>query len=122
MPAAGAEGRADFGRRFGQLYASVMQKYIIGQDFLDENSKRQLVSVMVEVEQASLPKLLGSQQGSIKNAIEKEKLSALQTEYDSLFGTATSTGQLSKVLEFDYGQGGQSPEKLTEPEGMIEGD
>ena len=63
---------------------------------------------------------MGSQQGAIKNAVEKDNLSTLQGEYDSLFGSATSAGQLGQSLEFDYGEGRTAPEKLAEPEGMSE--
>ncbi|MFH1614134.1 MAG: hypothetical protein ABIG61_03485 [Planctomycetota bacterium] len=102
-------------RCFGQLYASVVQKYLMGAQFIGTDSKRQLVSTMVEIEQIVLPKLLGVQQATIKNAIEKENLAVLRAEYESLFGTADKTGRLGEALGFNYGPQGNAPAALPEP-------
>jgi len=91
-------------RKFAQLYSYVMQKYILGAKLLNEASKRQLASVMVEVEYLILDKLLGRPQSTIKRAIEKKSLSSLQREHDSLLGSNIRIGELGRRLNFDYGK------------------
>jgi hypothetical protein len=107
-------------RKFAQLYSFVMQRYIAGAEVLDDNSKHQLVSVMVEVEQAVLSRLLDMPRSAIKRAIEKEDFSVLQREHDTLFGSTVRVGELGREFNFDYGKSSSErpitePEKLTSP-------
>jgi len=110
----GSEEKKALANRFAQLYSYVMQRYIKGQDVLNKESKQQLVSVLVEVEQSLLPKLLGVRQATIKNALEKNKISTLIAEYESLFGTEQNVGRLPQALNFDY-DGNKGPRQLAEP-------
>ena len=114
--------KAAMGRKFGQLYSYVMQRYISGKDVLSEASLGQLVSVMVEVEDTILGKLLGQEQEqkTIKKAIEKQNLTTLEREYDYLLGGGGQLGQLPSKLNFDYGKdaGGRAitvPKELPGP-------
>jgi len=129
--------RAELCRKFAQLYSYVMQRYILGEGMLNNASKQQLASVFVEVEQSVLDKLLGRPQSTIKKAVEKiltkktveqKDYSALESEHDSLLGTAVSKGDLPVALNFDYGKNSDGtaitgPKKLgPPPEEQGEGD
>lgn len=107
-------------RKFAQLYSFVMQRYLAGTEVLDDNSKHQLVSVMVEVEQVVLSSLLDMPQSAIKRAIEKDDYSVLQREHDALLGSTVRVGELEREFNFDYGKSSSgrpitAPEKLGSP-------
>lgn len=107
-------------RKFAQLYSFVMQRYIVGAEVLEDDSKYQLVSVMVEVEQVVLSRLLDMSRSGIKRAIEKKDLSVLQREYDNLLGSTVRVGELGRELNFDYGKSSSgrpitAPQKLPSP-------
>ncbi len=89
--------------RFGQLLSCVMQRYIKGADRLTQTQKGQLASVLAEVETKSFAKLLGGSQGAIRRAIDNQDYTALQTEYDNIFGRGNTPGQLVTRLEFNFG-------------------
>ena len=118
-----ATGSADpaLGRRFGQLYSYVMQRYIKGRDVLPEANKHYLTSVLVDVEDKCIGRLLRRPQSTIKKALEQADYSAVQQEYDKLFGDGTRQGQLVEQLKFDYGANPDgskrtAPLMLPEPE------
>jgi hypothetical protein len=115
-----AEGKSNLSRSFAQLYSYVIQRYILGYEILEKSDISQLASVIVDVEQGAIGKLLGSRQSAMQTAIEKKKPSALQTEHDFLFGSATRRGSLPEKLNFDYGtdpsgKSIDSPKRLSEP-------
>ncbi len=119
---AGANGakRAESAARFAQLYSYMIQRYVKGQDVLGNIQKKQLVSVLVETERASLSKLLGVSQQVFKTAVEKGNFSALTAEHNSLLGSQAGVGRLAEKLKFDYGvdaAGGKriAPLVLSEP-------
>jgi hypothetical protein len=99
MTSAGAN-KESIGRRFGQLFSYVLQRYIKGADVLTDVQKEQLVSVLVETEKSGLSKILGKNRFGIKKAIESGDANALQQEYDSIFGNGTKAGELN----VDYGK------------------
>jgi hypothetical protein len=99
MASAGA-GKEPIGRRFGQLFSYVLQRYIKGVEILDAAQKEQLASVLVETEKSCLSKILGKPRFGIKKAIESGDINALQREYNSIFGDGTKTGELN----IDYGK------------------
>ena len=123
------QDKAVISLKFAQLYSYVMQRYILGANTLSNVSKQQLASVLVEVEQSVLDRLLGRPQSTIKKAVEKiltkktpeqKDYSTLEREHDSLFGTPTRAGQLAAALNFDYGKNpddspGTAPKKLGPP-------
>lgn len=92
-------------RRFAQLYSYAIQRYVKGKgrQFLDNTSKRQLASVLVEIEDKCIGKLLGMRQLIIKKAVEQNNDMALLQEHSRLLGDKTRAGQLPLKLRFDYG-------------------
>jgi hypothetical protein len=126
---ASEQDRAVIRRKFAQLYSYAMQRYILGANVLSDVSKQQLGSVLVEVEQLLLDRLLGRPQSTIKKAVEKiltkktveqKDYSALEREHDSLLGSTSRKGELSAALDFDYGKNPDgsaktSPKKLGPP-------
>ncbi len=120
IPLQSGEQKITLLRMFAQLYSFVMQRYIVGAEVLEDNSKYQLVSVMVEVEQVVLSRLLDMSRSGIKRAIEKKDLSVLQREYDTLLGSTVRVGELGRELNFDYGKSSSgrpitAPQKLPSP-------
>jgi hypothetical protein len=106
-------------RRFGQLYSYAMQRYIKGRDVLPEANKHYLTSVLVDVEEKCIGRLLRRPQSTIKKAVEQADYAAVQQEYDKLFGDGARQGQLVEQLKFDYGanpDGSKRVAPLTLPE------
>jgi len=99
------QSKAAIARSFGQLYSYTMQRYIKGRDFLSPEQKHQLASVLVEIENKCLWKLLGMtmRQTTIKRAVEQDDYNSLLQEHNRLLGDETSVGQLPLKLNFDYG-------------------
>ncbi|MDD5326521.1 MAG: hypothetical protein PHY02_01750 [Phycisphaerae bacterium] len=113
------------GRRFGQLYSYAIQRYVKGQDVLNDTQKGQLVSVLVETENSCIGKRLKVTQSVVKNAVEQNDYTALMQEHNRLLGDETQAGQLALKLNFDYGKGADgnrriSPLALPEPPGSPE--
>lgn len=102
--ASSGTGRLAAGRRFGQLFSYVFQRYIKGADVLNQSQKEQLVSVLVEIERTSLPKLTGKPSFGIKRAIESGDFTGLREEHNNLLGDTTKEGQLPAKIGFDYGK------------------
>jgi len=94
MASAGAS-KESIGRRFGQLFSYVLQRYIKGADVLYDVQKEQLVSVLVETEKTSLSKISGKLRFGIKKAIESGDTSALQKEHNDILGDETKAGELN---------------------------
>ncbi len=92
-------------RRFAQLYSYAIQRYVKGKvgEFLDDSRKRQLASVLVEIENECIGKLLGMRQVVMKKAVEQNNDMALLQEHSRLLGDKTRAGQLPLKLRFDYG-------------------
>ncbi|RKY24688.1 MAG: hypothetical protein DRP62_03235 [Planctomycetota bacterium] len=97
-------GKSAVARRFCQLYSYAMQRYVKGQDFLDDEQKHQLASVLVEIENCCIWRLLGTPQSVIKKAVEQNDYAGLLREHNRLFGDETKAGQLPLKLNFDYGK------------------
>jgi hypothetical protein len=99
MASSGAN-KESIGRRFGQLFSYVLQRYIKGADVLTDVQKEQLVSVLVETEKSCLSKISGKPQFGIKKAIESGDVNALQQEHNNILGDGTKAGELN----IDYGK------------------
>jgi hypothetical protein len=93
--------KADFARRFAQLYSYVFQRYIKGKT-LNDIQKQYLVTVLIEIEEKCISKISG-QQITVRTAIEQKDMSALETEHNRLLGSEGNTGLLPTELNFDYG-------------------
>jgi len=98
----GAVNKPAVARRFGQLYSYVLQRYVKGRDSLNATQKHQLASVLVEIEQSCISKLLGMRQTVIKRAVEGGDYTALLQEHSRLLGDKTRAGRLPSKLKFDY--------------------
>lgn len=93
-------------RRFGQLYSYAMQRYAKGQDYLSDEQKQQLASVLVEVEKSCIGKVPAAMpQTTIKRAVELKDCKTLLLEHGRLLGEQGKAGQLGVKLDFDYGKG-----------------
>ena len=96
-------GRPAVARRFAQLYSYAIQRYLKGQAILNDTQKAYLASVLVEVQENCVSRLLGGQQTAFKRAIERDSLTAISDEHDRLLGGGATAGQLPSKLGFDYG-------------------
>ncbi len=97
--------KAESGRRFGQLYACVIQRHIKGnikdKPVLSEDSKSQVISVIAEIEDAILSKTLTGWQKTLRNDLAGNK--DLTKSYEILFGTTGRAGDLTTQMGIDYG-------------------
>ena len=98
----GSPSKPAVGRRFGQLYSYVLQRYIKGRDFLGDAEKQQLASVLVETEILCISRRLGIAQSVIKKAVERNDYMGLLQEHSRLLGDKTRAGELPLRLNFDY--------------------
>ena len=102
-PAPTTSSKPAVARRFAQLYSYVIQRYIKGAGFLNNNQKQYLASVLVEIEEKCISRLLGTPQLTIRRAIERINMPAILDEHNRLLGSETTPGQLPAKLGFDYG-------------------
>jgi len=91
----------DFARRFTQLYSYVIQRYIKGEN-LNDTQKQHLVTVLIDIEEKCISRLLG-QQSTIRKAVEEKDIATLEAEHNRLLGSQENTGLLLTKLGFDYG-------------------
>ena len=102
-----ADAGPKVGRRFGQLYSYVMQKYIRGvseEDFLSSEQRQQMESVLIETEQSCIQQLLDIPQSTIRKAVGNGDYKALQEEHNRLLGEEGRAGVLVLKFNFDYGR------------------
>ncbi len=95
--------KPEVARRFAQLYSYVIQRYLKGPVVLNETQKEHLASVIVEVQEKCVSRLLGSPQTSFRRALERESMDAISAEHDALLGSGNNPGLLPTKLGFDYG-------------------
>jgi len=98
-------------QRFAQLYSYVIQRYIKGNDNLNETQKQQLASVLIEIEDKCIGRLLGGPQVTIRRAIERNNMAALSDEHNRLLGDETTAGQLPSKFAFDYSTTPNGPKR-----------
>ena len=102
-------------QRFAQLYSYAIQRYIKGKDTLNETQKQQLASVLIEIEDKSINRLMGGTQvtiRTIRRAIERgDAMEILLDEHDKLLGSETTAGQLPSKLGFDYSTTPDGPKR-----------
>ena len=100
-----SDNNADVAQRFCQLYSYALQKYvrnITGKLYLDERAKSQLASILVEIENCCIWRLLDLPQAKIKRAIEQDDYMALLEEHSRLFGDKTRAGVLARKLNVKF--------------------
>jgi len=97
--------RANLSRMFAQLYSYVIQRFMLGGKTLDNNTKRNLIGVMLDVEEKGLSKIMGSRKIDIKQAVTalKRDPGILHRKYDAIFGSVKKPGTLQNKLKFNYG-------------------
>lgn len=100
-----------FGRTFAELYALVIQRYLQGKDTFSSEHIDRLLTVIAEVDQTVLDKIMG-----IKTRIldSLRRGQGLDVQYDTLLGNQTFQGQLAEKFQFDYGKDA-SGKPLTAP-------
>ena len=100
-------------RCFAQLYSYVIQRYVKGADILNDTQKSHLISVLADIEEKCIGTLLKPQM-TIRRALGGNSMPAILAEHDRLLGSATTPGELSQTLMFDYSTSPNGP-KLTAP-------
>jgi len=107
---AGGTPNPEVAKRFAQLFSFVIQRYIKGQqrNALTNASRSHLTSVIAEVEDKCLSKLLGVRQPTLMRALAEANLDALQAEHDKLLGGTGQAGALVSKFSINYGTAGSS--------------
>ena len=105
LAATTASPKPEVARRFAQLYSHVIQRYIKGRNagILNDTQMGHLISVLVEIEEKCMSRLLGQPQGGIRRAVERDSMATILEEHNRLLGEETTPGQLPAKLRFDYG-------------------
>ncbi len=96
-----AEIKKTFGRAFGELYALAFQRYLKGAGKLSADQTEQLKTVIGEVDQAVVTKVMGIQTGVAK-ALQSN--TGLERQYEMLFGNRQIAGEFGARFNFDYGK------------------
>lgn len=117
IPGAAADVKGELYRRFGQLYSYVIERYILGEKVLSTEQKRNLASVIVEVENTVVSKLTDRPEERLKKAVEDKKPAVLESERQLLLGSVTKAGQLSTKLGVNYGKS-PSGDAITGPKSL----
>ena len=114
--------RAACAKAYAQLYSYVIQRFLLGQTVLSEESLMQLTSVIADVEATTIGpgKFLDMNQQSLKQAIIQKDYDDLLNEHDKLLGSENRAGRLGLELKFDYGKDSKgdpitAPKKLVAP-------
>jgi hypothetical protein len=103
-----SSGNPAAARRFAQLYSYAVERYIKGWK-LDNTQRQQLISVLAEVEDKCITRLLDDQQqNGIRRAIAGKDMKALEAERNRLLGEA-----LPAKLDFDYGTSNDGSRRTT---------
>jgi hypothetical protein len=115
------EGMPETARSFAQLYSYVFQRYAKGNN--SGYHRQKLITVMTDIEDKCISRLLGIKQTKAREALEKrdtqEQIAALTAEHNSLLGAPTSEGKLPEKLKFRYlnadGKESSGPKELPPP-------
>jgi len=98
---ASAAARQELLGRFGQLYSCVVQRYLIGTN-LPAASRDQLVTVICEVENGVMEKMLPGSANRFRNELQRTQ--PIDKVYEALFGASGKAGEFSTRMNFDYGK------------------
>ena len=110
LTATPAARKPEIAQRFAQLYSHAVQRYIKGRNagILNDTQIGHLVSVLIEVEDKCISRLLGQAQGGVKRAIERDSMAVVLDEHNRLLGDETTPGELPARLQYDYGTAANS--------------
>lgn len=103
MDQSDAEIKRNFGRAFAELFALVMQRYLVGMETLPEGELEQMLTVIAKVDQEILDPVMGIRTG-ILQALRTKNITAVKREYEVLLGDRMRLGQLADTFKFDYGK------------------
>ena len=93
-------------RRFCQLFSYAIQRYVKGRDYLNDDQKHQLVSVLADTERKCIGELLKRPQSIIRRAAGAGDYNTIMNEHDRLLGAKTKSGELLEKFKFNYGKNG----------------
>ena len=103
-----SSGNPAAARRFAQLYSYAIERFIKGGK-LDNTQRQQLISVLAEIEEKCITRLLDDpQQTGIRMAIAAKDMKALEVERNRLLGEV-----LPAKLGFDYGTDSSGSKRTT---------
>ena len=103
-----SSGNPAAARRFAQLYSYAIERFIKGGK-LDNTQRQQLTSVLAEIEEKCITRLLDDQQQTgIRRAIAAKDMKALEVERNRLLGEV-----LPAKLGFDYGTNSDGSKRTT---------
>jgi hypothetical protein len=95
-------------RRFAQLYSYAIERFIQGRN-LDNSQRQQLTSVLAEIEEKCITRLLDDpQQNGIRRALAAKDMNALEAERKRLLDEV-----LPAKLGFDYGTNSDGSPRTT---------
>lgn len=101
-----------FAQKFSELYSLAFQRYLLGEKVLTASQVDQTLSVIAEVDEAILGKMLDTTQTGILNALKQKR--GLDRIYETLFGDRLRAGELATAFKFDYGKDA-SGKPVTQP-------
>ncbi|HBG28171.1 MAG: hypothetical protein A2Y10_19525 [Planctomycetes bacterium GWF2_41_51] len=100
---ANTESTKTMGKYFATLYSLMIQRYVLGEQTLNEAGKTSLISAIAQSER-NMTAFVPDWNANFRRAIEKGGASALLIEHDVLFGSAGAAGKLPAAIGFDYGK------------------
>ena len=99
---------------FSMLLSAIVQKYILAEQSLSENSKIVLISLIAQGDKY-LQVFVPDWTGNLKRALDKGGATALLTESEALFGSAGTAGKMAATIGFDYGKNADGSAKMFPP-------
>lgn len=91
------------GRKFAQMYALVIQRYMQAAESLTDEQLEHVLSVIAEVDQNVVLKVMEIRTG-ILQGLKTGSMNTLNREYEVLFGDRLRQGELAIRFKFDYGK------------------
>jgi hypothetical protein len=105
--------------RFAQILSYSIQRYVKGQETLDDYQKSTLAANISEAEKYCIGIHLEMYQLTLRNALQQNDLKALMAEHDRLLGTEKTKAAIMEKASFEYiradGSKSSFPAKLAEP-------
>lgn len=97
--------RSMLAQKFATLYAMVFQRYMADPSPLTDAQRNALLTVIAEVDNQVLTRLMDNQPTSILRSIRQPMWrQALERDYEMFFGNTARAGELALRWQFDYGK------------------
>jgi len=87
-----------------QLFSYAIQRYVKGRDYLNDEQRHQLVSVLADTERKCIGELLKRPQIIIRRAAGVGDYDTIMNEHNKLLGARTKSGELLEKFKFNYGK------------------